>query len=339
MFEDDVSKDYSKNDVSEGIEGKVLNLSVLSSGEKGDSASGENGEATSSDLVDVCLDLMMYKDAKLFEASFMLLLGEFMQRKPLIDALGKVIVFSSGDFPGFGSAKAIQDNVRLLNRDIENAQVWGVGADIDRNTEYRVLNTLHKLRMLCTAGTKKRKVYGADGAGLNLEVLSNPYDQSGELLDQPYDPRGNDPDNPLNAVKMTKIMDLAKPIISPDCQNLLRGLDLMEVLLNAIRIQFLDHETGEPHPTLQQIVISAYATLGFFTLSNDTNQQLMLEHLDIMIETLRTSPSLGIGNVVNAIFSGNRVLVENAPDALFYSMASVLDKNPNTLRFLEVRGW
>ena len=67
MFEDDASKDYSKTDGSEGIQGELLNLSVLASGEKIDGASGENGEATSSDLVDVCLDLMMYKDAKLSE--------------------------------------------------------------------------------------------------------------------------------------------------------------------------------------------------------------------------------------------------------------------------------
>ena len=96
MFEDDPSKDYSKTDGSESIQGELLNLSVLSSGEKDDSTSGERG---TSDLVDVCLDLMMYKDPKLFEASFMLLLGEFMQRKPLIDALGEVIVFNSRNFP------------------------------------------------------------------------------------------------------------------------------------------------------------------------------------------------------------------------------------------------
>ena len=81
--------------------------------------------AEKSDLVDIALDLMMYRDPKLLEAGFTILHKEYIQRSAFVQNLNDIVIFDRARIPEFKTALRLKNAVQLLRRDIESFELWG----------------------------------------------------------------------------------------------------------------------------------------------------------------------------------------------------------------------
>jgi hypothetical protein len=74
---------------------------------------------TNMDLVGIAIDLMMYSDPKLLEASFWMLHHEYIQREGFVGNLKNIVILDLVEISEFGRALNLKNSVQLLRRDIE----------------------------------------------------------------------------------------------------------------------------------------------------------------------------------------------------------------------------
>jgi hypothetical protein len=115
-------------------------------------------------LITVCLDLLMYESADLFEAAFTVIVRHFTQRSEIVETIQKVHMLAKPEeVSAYGLLKK---ELSLLRNKIESYEVWGVENDfspISWETVHQVKATLVKLRHICTIGDQ------SDGKEANWE--------------------------------------------------------------------------------------------------------------------------------------------------------------------------
>ena len=352
MFQDQINDIF---EASKGgkIDGDKLDLDAL---------------APEVSLTDVCMDLMMYKQPELFEASFSLLLAQFAQRRPVIEALQDVILLKVEDLykPGVplsvyweGSegeeGKAELQHVRhlrsfrqLLRRGCEAYELWAIsdeetGRYQDATWFKQILGYLVLFVKFPLSPGLQGKNHLKDPITLikGEKVLAiADFHETLPFFDFGFDDRSQNPDrpkfsenNPANNLH----------------QDLLRGMQVHHVLLNATFIPFHKFDEKRTVDWLAQVICGALKGLSVFVTRNPKNQDFLFQRIDDLLDLLTRArkvsknPDLAtsgqnvtcrVVELLTETMCGNEHLIHRAPHKLWEDSIRLLFENPFRLRYL-----
>ena len=276
-----------------------------------------------SPLSTILMDLMMYNNPELFEASLSLLETIFSQRVAIIEAMENVQLLLNENVPTFGTMTAMTAEVSMLRNYVESYETWGVAnsfSPIDEGIVASVLASLDKLGKMC-------------------------FEPPNTVLDPAMAPT-NTKDGPTK-----------------EWQDLQRNMDIHSLLIRGVEIPYntfkVHHAStggyGESETTktenrnkqasydaLKSVVAKSWQTSLAFLKGNKENQKIYYEFRNFMIEEMRTAPELGIATILIEVFRDNIKTIEAAEDTLFMTFAHMLgsESDPSTrlsyLTFFEV---
>jgi hypothetical protein len=274
-----------------------------------------------SPLSTILMDLMMYKNPELFEASLSLLETIFSQRVAIIEAMDGVQLLLQETVPTFETLETMMAELGTLRNYVESYETWGVQnsfSPIDRTKYQTVLDSLDKLSVMC------------------YQAPATVLDPAAEEMVAPGQPR-------------------TKP--TREWQDLMRNLDIHSLLIRAVEIPFnmfkVDDmpmggggygaiapsqdqiDKNESYKVLISVATAAWKMALSFVKGNKQNQAIFYEMRDFMVEQMKGAPELGIQNIIIEVFRDNLKVVEAAEESLFHTFADLLGKSNYSLDYLE----
>jgi len=286
------------------------------------------------------IDLLMYEDDNLFEASFAFLKRRFGQRRALINFLPKVTLIPTNKIPIFDDFALLDQELQQLRYYMRSYSVWGVStaaSGMDDAVFWRVSNSLTKIVDFLYAPS----LAAEEESDLTREARVSSFREAEE--------RAFAKRTPMPMIGFGSPPSFAsRGAPNGDHQNILRNLGVArEVLFHGLCIDFdimsklndlnqseMTHAHAEAtsrsrewlYDTCKKVVFA----LGAFTAQNTDNQQVLFSRLDL----LRSKMGVGmfVWDVVITIFENNQDLAEVCPPDLFLQFAEMLNEsNDNAL--------
>lgn len=239
-------------------------------------------------MVTVMLDLMMYEDHKLFEASFRTLVRHFTQRRALVNQLGNVQLLV--DETTVSAYKILEQELSILRNHVESYEMWGISNDfsddgsVNTTIVEKVKDTLVKIINMCQDGERKQDSRNMSLAESAAGSNSKPHAENQELLTR---------------------------------------MNVHTIIIRAMGIAFAEGELEGHTGHLFDIKKLCCQFLEKFVHEHSGNQSLIFEEIGMLLSYM--GMGLDSGRVITSMFHDNQPLCAKIDERVIVAFANTID--------------